>query len=293
MGYYIRFLERKTELQPWKLQFITYKKTDTRDSKAQRPRKEWDIPQIKWQPLGFHSNMTLEIARARAKQLNAQLELRLQEERRKAIDEKFASLETETRAVLPEIFKDEFELRFISSRYDDPKWQRRMMTSWRATQRMLIEIQLDPMHWFDENTRFYDYFHSHRFSFSYIRKILIFTNMWGQFLSRKLGQSFTKVPQPRGKEKARLLDAYFAKCGGSSNQSDPITPQQLEKARADFKEENYNWLFLSVWLGLRPQEVDQLKQKEMVRIQRGIGVGTFYGSSKQSSSPCLSDIAGS
>ena len=149
-----------------------------------------------------------------------------------------------------------------------------MMTSWRAAQRMLIEIQIDPMHWFDEANRFYDYFHRKKYSFSYIRKILILTNLWGQFLSRKLCQSFTRIPQPRGKEKARLLDAYFGKRGGRNNQSDPLTPQQLEAAKSDLKVENYNWLFLSVWLGLRPQEIDQLKQPEMVRVQPGIGAET-------------------
>ncbi len=140
MGYYVRFLERKTELQPWKLQFITHKKIDTVASKAKRPRKEWDIPQRKWSALGFHSQMGFEIARSRAKQLNAQLELRRQEERRRIIEEQIAKLDLKAHAFLPDFFKDEFEMKFISSRYDDVKWKRRTMTSWRAAQRMLIEV---------------------------------------------------------------------------------------------------------------------------------------------------------
>lgn len=183
--------------------------------------------------------MTLEVARIRAKQLNAQLELRRQEERRRKLEEKFDVLDVKSQAALPNIFKDEFEIRFITSRYDDPKWRKRMMTSWRAAQRMLIEVQLDPIYWFDEAHHFYNYLHRKRFSFSYCKKILFLTNMWGHSVCRKLNHSFTRIPSPRGKEKARLLEAYFGKRGGHTNQSDPLTPEQLETAKADLKEENY------------------------------------------------------
>ena len=65
--------------------------------------------------------------------------------------------------------------------------------------------------------------------------------------------------------------AYFEKCGRNGNtQSDPITPKQLQKARTHLKIEHYNWLYLSVWLGLRPQEVDQLKDERLVRLQSSV-----------------------
>lgn len=40
MGYYIRELRNKLNAPKWKIQFITYKKSETRDSNAQKPRKE-------------------------------------------------------------------------------------------------------------------------------------------------------------------------------------------------------------------------------------------------------------
>ena len=52
-----------------------------------------------------------------------------------------------------------------------------------------------------------------------------------------------------------------------TNTSDPITPIQLKKAKTKLKTEHYNWLYLSVWLGLRPREVDQLKDERYVRLQ--------------------------
>lgn len=101
-----------------------------------------------------------------------------------------------------------------------------------------------------------------------MKKILLVTNLWGNFLSRRLGQSFMRIPLPRGAEKIRLLDAYFKKCGRALRQSEPLTPKKLSDAKSHLKHEQYNWLYLSVWLGLRPQEVDQSKDVRLIRLQR-------------------------
>lgn len=75
---------------------------------------------------------------------------------------------------------------------------------------------------------------------------------------------------PRGCERARLIEAYFEKCGNRLKQSDPIAPEQLFLSKSKLKAEYYNWLHLSVWLGLRPQEVDQLKEEKYVRLQSDV-----------------------
>ncbi|OFZ20362.1 MAG: hypothetical protein A2Z20_12640 [Bdellovibrionales bacterium RBG_16_40_8] len=79
-----------------------------------------------------------------------------------------------------------------------------------------------------------------------------------------------RIPIPNGVEKGRLLNAYFEKCGHRSNESEPILPSQLQKAKSKLKPDHYNWIYLSVWLGLRPREVDQLKNDRFVRLQPGL-----------------------
>jgi hypothetical protein len=59
MGYYIRELKGKLADPRWKVQLITYIKEDTRQSNAQKPRKEWDIPKSRWNSLGFKDSMTV------------------------------------------------------------------------------------------------------------------------------------------------------------------------------------------------------------------------------------------
>lgn len=129
MGYYIRSISRKELCPQWKIQFITQKKEFARESQAKIPRKEWDIPKGRWSSIGFSATMNIDEARTRAKQLNAQLELGRQEERRRKIETEVNNLNLKFAATLPEIFKIEFELKYIRSRYDDPQWEKRALTN--------------------------------------------------------------------------------------------------------------------------------------------------------------------
>lgn len=81
MGYIIRPLPWKKSCPKWKVQFVSYKKDDAYNSTAKKPKKEWDVEKSKWRSLGFHSLMTLDEAKTRAKQVNAQSFLKEQERR--------------------------------------------------------------------------------------------------------------------------------------------------------------------------------------------------------------------
>lgn len=80
MGYQIKFLPFKKSLPQWKVQFISFKKSDTQNSKAKKPKREWDISKDRWLSLGFSESMTINEAKSRARQLNAQGNLKRQEE---------------------------------------------------------------------------------------------------------------------------------------------------------------------------------------------------------------------
>ncbi|MBI5139815.1 hypothetical protein HZA26_04410 [Candidatus Nomurabacteria bacterium] len=268
MGYYARVLKPKHKPQYWKLQFVSHKKVHASNSKAKKPKKEWDISKSRWYSLGFQSKMTIDQARTRALLLNAKLHTKRHEERRLVLEKKATELEICFTAAIPELYKQEFEQKYVFGRFNDLEWRKRFLRSWRAVQKMLLQIQLDPADWYDEMYRFYDYFYEQKYSFSYIRKILQHANLRGYFLSRKLGQPFIKVPMPRGKEKERLLEIYFQKKGRYICESDPITPKQLENARSKLNQLYYNWLYLSVWLCLRPREIDQLHDQSLFRLQK-------------------------
>lgn len=78
-------LQKSLPLQ-WRVQYTSFKKIDwPENTKAKVPKKEWNISKDRWHSLGFNKLMTLEEAKARAKQLNAQAHLKRQEERIKKI----------------------------------------------------------------------------------------------------------------------------------------------------------------------------------------------------------------
>ncbi|MCB0404739.1 MAG: hypothetical protein KDD51_08115 [Bdellovibrionales bacterium] len=272
MGYYVKAQPKKKSLPHWKLQYISFKKTDTTLSKAKKPKREWDISKDRWLGLGFNKQMTLEEARARARQINAQLHLRRQEEQIRKIEEEQAEFQLRYDSILPTEFVAEFELRFIRKR-DSQTMQglrknTRSYTVWRASQKMIVAVGIEPSEWFCHTHRIYDYFHSEQMSLRYLNSVLRYANLWGFFICRKLGRPFLPVPMPKGYERQRLLDANYSKQKGVSRASKHITPKTLEKAaKLGLNRRNLNWLHLSVWFGLRPKVIDQLRQTEMWRVE--------------------------
>ncbi len=140
-------------------------------------------------------------------------------------------------AASPEIYKLEFEQRYLHNDRQTKNWRRSFRVSWNLIQRMLIEIQMDPVDWYDDYFQFYDYFCARGYSHSYVKKTILVLNLWGQFLAKKLGQDFTRVPPPRGAERARIFDSYFRKIGGKLRQSDPLSPEQLDSVKNIIKPE--------------------------------------------------------
>ncbi len=81
MGYYARALPHKKNLPNWKIQYISTRKKDRKEnSVAKITKTTWDVSKDRWSSLGFHQSMTVDEAHARARRLNAQLQLKRQEE---------------------------------------------------------------------------------------------------------------------------------------------------------------------------------------------------------------------
>jgi hypothetical protein len=272
MGYcYVKSLSWKKSVLRWKLQFISYKNEDCAESKANKPQKEWDIGSDRWPPLGFHKQLSIEDAKVRAKQLNADLYARKQEKQILVKNEQELREQLKQARWLPSEFVAEFEARFVRARDSETIAKRRRKTRaqiiWRAAQRAIREVGADPGEWFYHTYEFYDYFFRAKLSVKYVLVILKMVNPWGLFISRKLNQPFMALSPPRGYERARLIENYYSTPKRCSRASLPITPQQLLGAKETLLVANYNWLLLSVWFGLRPQEIDNLQDKSMWRVE--------------------------
>ncbi|MGZ3747595.1 MAG: hypothetical protein ACXWRE_09495, partial [Pseudobdellovibrionaceae bacterium] len=257
----------------WKIQYISTRKKDRKPSSTSKITKTtWDIERVRWPSLGFHPMMTFHEARIRAKQLNSQITLKRQEEKIKLIRDEQTVFQNRHSSFLPEEFVSEFEHRFVKARDILPEAKKRTrnknrFTSWRAAQKIIVAVSIEPSQWFYHQTNFYDVFFNRQMSYSYILSVLSMINLWGHFITRKFGQPFNPVLRPRGYERQRVLEAYYQKTKKHREASKPIVPTQLNAAQSDLNNPNFNWLFISVWFGLRPQEIDQLHDTHFWRIE--------------------------
>jgi hypothetical protein len=274
MGYYVRALPWKKSDPRRKVQFASYKSKDIQGSKAINAKKEWDVDPDRWRTLGFHKMMTIDEAKVRARQLNAQDFVKRQEERIQRIAIEENNNKKKYDSVLPIEFVEEFESRFLRSRDAETRKGRRKTSharsKWNAAKRMIVALKLDPSEWYYYNQEVYDYFHEQQLSISYTISILSLVNAWGYFICRKLAKPFLPVTRPRGYERQRLLDAHYQRNRNSRKASDPLPPEVLVSAGGKMNQANFNWLFISVWLGLRPQEIDNLHEQQLWRIETPI-----------------------
>lgn len=262
MGYYIRKLNKKKSLPHWKIQFVSYK----------NHRRTWDIPKERWRALGFHPGMTAFECEVRARQLNSKIHLQQQEERLHRHFKETLELRMRSEAFMPKEFVEEFEMRFIHSRIDDSPLGRRRLKRrrviWTAAQKMIIKLNVEPSEWFYHLGEIYDYFEAQELSISYIHSVLKFANLWGFFISKKLAKPFLPIEAPRGYDRQRLLEAFYQSKRQKRFPSRGLTPQKLKEVHSKLNPENYNYLLLTLWFGLRPQEVDNLFDKSLWTVEQ-------------------------
>ena len=48
----------------------------------------------------------------------------------------------------------------------------------------------------------------------------------------------------------------------------PLSVSDLWKSKEKLNQENFNWLYLSVWLGLRPQEMEDLHNLSLWKLEK-------------------------
>ncbi len=268
MGYYVKKLANKKSNPKWKIQYVSRKKEHTKKSTAQHPTRTWDITKDRYRSLGISEAMTIDEAKAVTKSLNAKSQLKRHEEKIKFYEQVRVKQQLKNDAFLPAEFLLEFEKRFVRWRIKRKENAKsKSCVVWNTAQKMICDISISPTDWFENTYEIYDWFYHRKYSISYIVKIIRIANLWGFYISKKMNQSFLPIPHPRGQERRRLIDAYYTSDRSRRMTSKPLFPKQLVEVKKMMKPEHFNWLYISVWLGLRPKEIDQLKKRNMWKIE--------------------------
>lgn len=100
-----------------------------------------------------------------------------------------------------------------------------------------------------------------------MNEVMKYVNLWGFFICKKMGRPFLQVSRPGGYERRRIINAYFEKSANKNKVSKEITPMQLGSIKNKLRKDLFNWIYLTVWFGLRPKEVDNLHDKNLWRVE--------------------------
>lgn len=223
------------------------------------------------EPLCFDETWTAEEAKVRCQFLNSQENLAKRNER--AFVKKIAHDNHEDlveSVFLPKHlvidFKKSVLLKRLSQGEEKSRYNR-LSSHWKFTQEMIAELQIEPKDYAEESIQFYTYFKKHEISPSYGVKILRTLNAWGQFFSKKMsGFGIEPVKPPRGDLKEQIREAQQNK-KDYKGPADILLPEELEckTATNHLLDYNYKWLYLTVWLGLRPEEADLLLEESSAK----------------------------
>jgi integrase len=150
-------------------------------------------------------------------------------------------------------FVNEYLIENILSGDFERAEKNKILSHWQAVQKILSVVQLQPKDYGQNAGRFLNQFKKKAFSPDYCIKLLKIVNHYGEFCCQFHNQYYKPVKFNRNQIQ-QIRDTYRLS-RSYRGASDGLTPELLESKRALLSEENYRWLYVSVWLGLRPAEI--------------------------------------
>jgi integrase len=232
---------------------------------VQGKRCHKSVPYTAWYSLGFTDSMTLEQAKARATQLNSESAVKRKDQTsimgiasRVERDRLFHS------AFIPEDRNVEFIKWLEVNTSGTDAYIQKVKIVWRTAKQTIIKLQLLPEHFASNKKQIFRYLAMRPYSADYVRKITGLMNQYGRFCARITGKYYDPIPAPRGSEREMINDAYRAS-KTYRGPSDPLTPEMLEDLKQYIPIEQYNWLYVTVWFGLRPLEATMIMKDRAQR----------------------------
>ncbi len=207
--------------------------------------------------LGFDPSWSIDLAKKRAKELNSSN--LLQRSQQRSITKSAARVRDKLISSshwLPISDVTEFEGYLKMTNMGSPEHFEKRMIMWDTAQKIITHMSIDPRVYSDYCKGFFNYFISKNYSPDYCNKLLAIINQWGMFYSKRRNTSFEPIRYPSAQEKEKIKQGYRKSKTCREGGSDRMTPQILEKIKSKLTEEHYQWVYVSLWFGLRPDEIE-------------------------------------
>jgi hypothetical protein len=263
-GWKFTLKKRKSQDPPFfKVYMRAYKKEIVEKYKPGSASYEKYVPQSEWSRYGFDINMTWEDAQVVRDRENSKIKLKEDKERRTRVEDLRYKREKKLNmtSLLPEKWVSEFKDRECEDIRNETA-KKKFLSHWVSVSEMIFYLKISPSQYEDNKKKFYNYFIEKVWSMSHVTKLIIVLNKWGKFVSKKEKTYFSELPHPKGKQREDINDNYYDACK-PSKESNPLDSEELKYSKDKWKnQDHYNWLFVSLWFGLRPAEVDRLLEDE-------------------------------
>ena len=233
-------------------------------------RKQEAVAKLAYQELGFKLEMSVDDAKARCIQLNK--DRSLTKEKVRVAAKRATELKSINETLFPTLSINEFQALLEEENFGSEAHLEKLYSHFNFVQTMANHLRILPIEYKDSSKKIYKYFIQKKISLNYASRILTVLNRWGKFQSKITGTFYEDVKVPRGREQSAIADAQRTKTGkdtelGVRTESLPLTLDILNASKDKLPAEQFNWLKLSVWFGLRPEEVDSLKIASRFRIE--------------------------
>lgn len=220
--------------------------------------------------LGFLETYTIEQAKSAAKALNSKTNLDREAFRKAATKAK----EIEARnklvdsAFLPEHLVTEFRKHLSTSHFGNANYDKKQHSRWNTVMEIIAELEIDPKEFNSRKAEFYKLFISECYSPDTVRKFIYILNLWGKFVSRKRDKHYDEIEVPRGNIREKIAEAYAESEDSRVGGAFPLTVPILFnlKSKLEHLPGKYEWMHVSLWLGLRPSEINAINEGQNYRI---------------------------
>ena len=169
---------------------------------------------------------------------------------------------------LPQYLVDDFITELRAEYKNNTDRLETLEQHWKASQQMIAKLQIDYTIFFNSRFQIFEYYEKKCWSADYIKRITKISNRWGSFCARKKGTFFEPIPKIGIKihdiVKKRELKKNIRRA------AEPMKWSELRNLRTKFMNEEltlqWNWLYIGLFFGLRPSEIDSLKDKSKFRL---------------------------
>jgi hypothetical protein len=226
------------------------------------------IPEAEYRHIGVTKEMTFDEVKAILKKVNLELIHKDREDKRNAVALRMAADKEIECIHLPGPFVEKFENDHLATRYSmNPARLKKVLKLWRAGQKIIRKIKKPVDQWHRYPEPFFKHFVENSVSPGYAKNILSIINIWIDFLGQEQGVMYRPIPAPSNDHQSKINDAFDE--SGNSKASLVITPEMLDKLKTPLKPEQFNWVYCTVWLGLRPNEATALLDKKRTEVVYG------------------------